>query len=366
MLSPSREHPPAGGRAVAVIDRSFVDRRRERLRAELLDAGARLDLDTPHGERVLAEIDYARCPPRHERHIAAYGALVGVGGFRADALPGEHVAWQPEGSSTHLRLMADGRNSFYAPAPAGARLVVVGRVLDTEADLVRLQHSERQRLVVIQRTVEGIVRVLGPEALIVWDQTRWWTKPYADLYQAKVAASMPNCPAATLASILELCVHVLGPAATGATLVWDPDREPRTRSPRLAPSGSPLALPEPSVLNPVFHGAIQHFLAQVDGATIVDRDGHIVETGVRLAWSDQAEQCVQVRSDRGTRHGSAKRYTFDDHRVVVFVVSEAGPVTVYAHGQTVASIDDHTPGSSRASAPDSPFTLETPQRSEVP
>jgi DNA integrity scanning protein DisA with diadenylate cyclase activity len=363
MLSRSREHPPAGSWPVAVIDRTFVDRRRERLRAELLDAGARLDLDRPDGEHVLAEIDYARCPPRHERHIPAYGALVGVGGLGSDALPGEHVAWRPEGSSTHLRLLADGRSSFYAPAPPGARLVVVGRLLDTEADLVRLQRAERHRLVVIQRTVDGIVRVLGPEGLIVWDQTRWWIKPYTDLYQAKVAAAIPNCPGATLASILELCVHVLGPAATGATLVWDPDRKPRPR--RLAPSGSPLALPQPSVLDPVFHGAIQHLLAQVDGATIVDRDGHLVDIGVRLAWSDRAEDLVQVRSDRGTRHGSAKRYTFDDHRVVVFVVSEAGPVTVYAHGQTVASIDDHTRGSSRASKPESPFTVEIPERSEV-
>jgi hypothetical protein len=41
----------------------FWERRRARLRAEMLDAGLGLRLDGPTGEALLSEIDYARFPP---------------------------------------------------------------------------------------------------------------------------------------------------------------------------------------------------------------------------------------------------------------------------------------------------------------
>ena len=47
-----------------------------RLREELEDAGISLRLDDRTGDRVLAELDYARFPQRHEREFPTYGALI--------------------------------------------------------------------------------------------------------------------------------------------------------------------------------------------------------------------------------------------------------------------------------------------------
>jgi DNA integrity scanning protein DisA with diadenylate cyclase activity len=75
------------------------------------------------------------------------------------------------------------------------------------------------------------------------------------------------------------------------------------------------------------------------GATLVDASGHLVKTGVHLTSSVRAEEEVRIHRGRGTRHSSAKRVSFDERDTIVFVVSEDGPVTVYAGGRTLAATE---------------------------
>ena len=88
------------------------------------------------------------------------------------------------------------------------------------------------------------------------------------------------------------------------------------------------------------HAAVRQLLTQVDGATVVDDSGQLLRTGVHLTSSAKADDEVQVRRGRGTRHSSAKRFSFDEPDTLVFVVCEDGPVTVYARGRTLASIEE--------------------------
>jgi DNA integrity scanning protein DisA with diadenylate cyclase activity len=47
------------------------------------------------------------------------------------------------------------------------------------------------------------------------------------------------------------------------------------------------------------------------------------------------ESELAVRQDRGMRHRSAARYTWDHHHTLAVVVSEEGSVTVYRKGEPV-------------------------------
>jgi DNA integrity scanning protein DisA with diadenylate cyclase activity len=142
-----------------------------------------------------------------------------------------------------------------------------------------------------------------------------------------------------LEAILAFCVHDLGPAPTGAILVWDvrpgirtdPLGHVRHRQPQ-------LHLPGVSLLDPTSHSAVRSLLGQLDGAVLLDRDATPVEAGVFLTFSERAERAVTA-FDGGTRHASARRFSVDEPGTVVFVVSEDGPLTVYARGDPIARLD---------------------------
>lgn len=87
------------------------------------------------------------------------------------------------------------------------------------------------------------------------------------------------------------------------------------------------------------YSALRHLLSQVDGASAVDARGEVVEIGLHLRASFEAETMVKVSSSKGTRHAAAKRCSHDLPTAVVFVMSDNGPVTVYVRGRTVASIE---------------------------
>jgi hypothetical protein len=204
---------------------------------------------------------------------------------------------------------------------------------------VRLRRRLGPEVRIVQRGRQGSLRVLGPAGIVVWDGTSWWNKPYADQYARAVQRSAPSCGSATLTAILDFCVHTVGPAPAGAILVWALDEPTCDRIRSRSRLRSPKPLPQLSLQDPLAHGAVRHLLAQVDGATLIDPAARLLETGIYLASSLAAHEFVHLASGRGTRHAAGKRFSYDEERVIVFVISEDGPVTVFSDGATVASID---------------------------
>ena len=74
-------------------------------------------------------------------------------------------------------------------------------------------------------------------------------------------------------------------------------------------------------------------LGQTDLTMIVYPDGDVNNIGRRSAVVTRVE--VAVAQERGMRHRSAARYTWDHHHTIAFVVSEDGPVTVFRQGKPV-------------------------------
>ena len=143
-----------------------------RLREELEDAGISLRLDDRTDNRVLAELDYARFPQRHEREFPTYGALIvdeAEGWISRSSLQ----TIGPDGTPLRaLRLLADGRQSFVLFSAGDILLATFAAAHDRESDLVRFQRGSSRDLVIVQRTAHGVVRVYSDAALIVWDGAR--------------------------------------------------------------------------------------------------------------------------------------------------------------------------------------------------
>lgn len=292
----------------------------------------------PDVDGVLDEVDYALRPPRHERRLPTYGAIVrptvpvdewaGVTGLRTE------VSATATRDDHDVRRYADGLASWTLRSSAGVdALVVFDRSAGSERDLVVL--GEATGAVIVQRRPDRGVRIVGPFGVARWDGSSWHVEPPLGSWLERASCGLTDDETGILEQLLRFAVHDLGAAGIGALFVLGGNGAGLVEE-RLAPP-PPLRLDHPSDLGP-----LRHVLAQVDGAAFVDSTGVLRRLGVRLIPSSAAEGAVDPLG--GTRHTSARRYSADEPDAIVVAVSEAGPVTVFRGGRVIGRSlpDDRT------------------------
>ncbi len=308
-----------------------LNRAHERLREELADDGITLPGGQTEVDILLTELEHARRPPVFENRTQIYGSFV---------LPGER-SLVPSGNLVEVlrldmpleqaRRFSDGRSAFLVRSVDGTKhLACFRRTVQYEADLVEIEVATGASIV--QRTIMGVPRVFTPSGVVEWNGHRWRIRPSASVYLPSVRAAVPEAPQSLLRGLLDLAVHWLSPARIGATFLLDLD--PQDHDDHGLDLSAALRSPDLSVLERHHYPALFAVLAQTDLATLVSAAGDIGMLGVGLRSSVESESAVTL--DRGMRHRSAARYTWDHHHTVAFVVSEDGPVTLFRRGQPIA------------------------------
>lgn len=305
--------------------------RLRRLAEELVEEGVGFLLDGPQAADLLEELDYAIRPPVHERRVPSYGAIVAP-----TAAP---EAWTPATEleverlptanfrDAQIRRFADGITSWAVRSLSGVdELVVFDRSAESERDLVIVAAASGGT--VVQRHPTGVVRVVGPAGVVRHHVTSWHHEAPLEAW----IGTIPGCTHAdgptALGRLLDFAVHDLGARGVGALLVLHPTGDLTIAHEQRLPVPPELHIDRPPALAP-----LRHALAQADGATVFDRAGVLRQMGVRLVPSRAAEQAVRPLG--GTRHTSARRYSYDDPDSVLIVVSEDGPVTVLQAGERI-------------------------------
>ncbi len=301
-----------------------------RLAEELSDDGIALDEDEGVRDLLLDELDYARRIPMFEGRRPLYGsfsmpagASIWGGGGIADLVPLDGLP------RDMARTFADGRSAFvvnrHEDSPV---LACFDRPVQHEAELVRLQ--EATGACIVQRTaVFGQVRLFADGRVIAWDGQTWTDRPTAAALLPALCSRAPDLDPAVAHGLLDLAVHWLSPARVGATIVvheegfqWaSMDVATKFHAPRL------------SITNRQHFPALFASLQQHDLATLVTADGSVQYLGVGLRSSEEAER--NVDSDRGMRHRSAQRFSYDHPSTTIAVVSDNGPVTIFRQGRMV-------------------------------
>ncbi|HEY2302483.1 MAG TPA: diadenylate cyclase [Acidimicrobiales bacterium] len=312
----------------------MLTRRLARLRDELMDLEVPLPIGADGGGILLEELDYARHPALHEGRAPRYGAIVSLG---------ERPAWDKLSAPTKLesagadkdvlRHLADGRASFVVRRLGGGDgLVCFDRSLEYESSAIRLQRETGA--LVIQRNATGLVRVSGPQGVVTWDGTHWSVKPLAEHRAEAIRRLVPQAPPDVLAGLLELCVHWLSAGRIGATLVLALEGDPGDL--QHIDVSSAISIPPLYVTRGEHLPPLLSVLSQMDRAALVDREGKVTAVGVGLRSSDRSVSLVD--STGGTRHTSARRFSFDEPAVISFVVSADGPVSVFSDGAAAATV----------------------------
>jgi hypothetical protein len=304
-------------------------RRLIRLAEELRDLTALPTEITDVEGVLLEEIDHALRSAVHERRILSTGTIVDpqsdASAWSAGAqLDIVRAPVSPERVPT-IRRFADGLSSWLLRRTSrDDDWLIFDRPASSERDLVVL--SDVFQATIVQRHPSGSVRIVGPFGVLRWDRMRWYHEPPIAAWIDTLTACDHSGDPAVLNALLAFAVHDLGSQGIGTLLIYRPSNEPGPAVDDPLPPPPPLHIDRPFHLAPV-----RHALAQVDGAAVFDRAGVLQRLGVRLIPSTTAVESVE--SFGGTRHTSARRYSFDDPSATVVAVSDDGPVTVFRHGR---------------------------------
>ncbi|MDZ7673772.1 MAG: diadenylate cyclase [Acidimicrobiales bacterium] len=305
--------------------------RLERLAAELEEDGVGFVIGDHRRATVLDELDYALRPPVHERRVPSYGAIIGPE-TTADAwAPATHLRAERlvtvDFGDAEIRCFADGISSWAIRETGGVdELVVFDRSASSERDLVILASASGG--IVVQRHPGGVVRIVGDDGVARRDLTGWHHEPPLGPWLDRIPGCREAGQLTTLGLLLDFAVHDLGARGIGSLLIVNDTGELANGHEHRLPIPPPLSIHHPHDLAP-----LRHALTQTDGASVFDRDGVLRRMGVRLVPSIEAE--AQVQAIGGTRHTSARRYSFDEPDALVVVISEDGPVTVLQAGEAV-------------------------------
>ncbi len=304
---------------------------------------------------MLEEVAYACYPPIHEGRRPSYGCVMAITEDLALSLVagfGRVVDIESGCDIAQLRILCNGRRSFLVRTPSGP-LAIVELASGDELSLVRA--LPQLPALGIQRLPSGVVKVFGTSQVFLREAEEWSVKPYAHLEVPKLLEVAIPGSSVVGSALLDVSLHLLSARHVGATLVWILDGASGDLIDRLARRGDPPAV-RLNVTDPSHPEMLASVLAAMDGAAIVEADGTVSLVGAHLAVSDRSTDLLSP--EHGTRHTSAKRFSFDVPCAIAFVVSQDGPVTVFSDGISILQLA--RTGSYRSS-----IVAHNPQKAEA-
>jgi DNA integrity scanning protein DisA with diadenylate cyclase activity len=282
-------------------------------------------------DQFLYEAEYALSPHQHEGKIVPYGVISVA---TPNSLPNYTVVSSMEVSIDQARAVADGKSIFvFVEKGQYAGLLILQQPRETESSLVLLQHELKGVVGVTDSS--GTTRFFSQNGIAIHEHRRWRIKPNISRTTNIIRRFAPMVNYNDLAKIIEFCFYSLSANKTGATLVWFLRR----------PSDAALSVATPQIYTQALHmnllslqnlPALQSILERNDGAALISPMGEVMGVGAHLQISKKSEELIRPYS--GTRHTSARRFSYDRAESLIFTVSSDGPVSVFSDGLKVTEL----------------------------
>lgn len=306
---------------------SFNDH--DAIRKELGEAGIlRIAGDS---ELLLQEAKCLLAPLKHEGRVVGYGMLSGA----KVSKPAGAILVPPRAGLEESRYLADGINTFTVLESGHfAGTLFLPSPLREEADLVQFRESTGADVVAVVRT-NAETTFYTRDGVAIQHNRRWHFKPAIAIPLAALVEHASVVDRDIAGALLSFCSHILSPQKIGATIVWEivplPPQAKETARPQVAVADLPFDFRKGHGMH-----ALASMLAARDGATIVSSHGKVLGLGIQLSVSDLSRRFVKPAS--GTRHTSARRFSFDRPEVVVITVSSDGPVSIFSDGALISHV----------------------------
>ena len=289
-------------------------------------------------DTIVAEIGNSLSAAYHERLVVPSGVLI----CKVNAaLSGIQIVDMQQTPVDEFRTLADGRRTFIIYAGSSQPKLATLDTADTAIsdDIRLLELSSQTNGIVIKRDQSGVVRIVQDGSLWLIENRSWETKrplPEHMFLVVECLGLMPSHLYSPLHSLLRLAYYFLSSRNVGTTLVWR-IQEPIQRTIQgLSAAGLALGNLNLNINDEAKFPIIEHLLKYHDGAMIIGPTGDIECIGAHLKYGDESVE--RITADKGTRHTSAKRFSFEHAETVVFVVSQDGPVSIYSDGYKITEM----------------------------
>lgn len=275
---------------------------------------------------ILEEIAYTLNPEIHEGRIPPYGSILCREG-RADEFI-QHRYDTKVLDKLFMRRGADGRRNYLVySGKADPELCSLNENYESELDLINLSRSCSG--VILKRRDSGLTTLVYRGHVFTIHNRRWVVrKPISEMVEA-IRQHYADVDVDITKRILELCCYILSPLGIGATFVWF-IREPTSDEASLWKGHPDLRVLDLHAVDEGDYQEIAHLARHHDGAFLLEPQGEIRSLGAHLTY--KPETAGRLSPYRGTRHTSAKYYSFEHERSLIFVVSEDGYVSTFSDG----------------------------------
>lgn len=283
------------------------------------------------------ELDYALRPNLHERKIQPYGFIVCN---NPDSPIHQQLFELVFFDLNEARKLADGCHSFLVFIQGQFKgMLILEQAADNELKLYQLQ--EDLNAVICTTDINGVTKVICPAGVFIHEYRRWRKKPSVKLMMKKIQFEIFQCNPEILQSILEFCFHELSPRNIGTIIVWCLSEKIPSELKNLLPNtslGNVKKNVEVQINSTPDLPILRHILTFTDGAMLLDWQGTIVGVGIHLKYSENSREMLETY--KGTRHTSAKRFSYDFPETLLFVVSDDGPVTIFWKGINIGNLEE--------------------------
>ncbi|MBU1106241.1 MAG: diadenylate cyclase [Candidatus Riflebacteria bacterium] len=279
-------------------------------------------------ESFLNEFSLLATSPRHEGRVAPYGI---------------HLARKPydltnfdvfSSLNIHpksLRKLVDGRNAFLSFSPDGSQSLVIaknGGMSDSKCFQIAKNGPY------VYRDSFNVIHLFTKDFFFHLDGRQWSQTANVSKFFKEIIKQIPSINQIVLKSILNLTCYRLSKQRVGATLIYCLSENANYSF----ADEMNFSSAEISIVGNKWKSCLTSFLSQTDGATVISKDGFVIGAGFQLQPSQKAVETIPQAE--GTRHTSARRYSFDHPNILAFTISADGPITVFSDG---VNLVDNTP-----------------------
>lgn len=165
----------------------------------------------------------------------------------------------------------------------------------------------------------------------ICDHRVWRTLGELNTALEKISIHYPDIHTDNFEKILRFAYYELSLRGIGATIVyWLDSKYEHTTSPIKDSFNLDFNTPSHQQM-------LKQYIAYNDGAVIINSENKILGGQTHLSYSDHSKDMIEAYA--GTRHTSARRFSFDYPQAIIVTVSMDGPVSIFSDGCNLVTLD---------------------------
>lgn len=201
-----------------------------------------------------------------------------------------------------------------------------------EIDDEKLVSLTLDKIIIIQR-ISDKIKIFYQGNVFLCNNRYWLIKENISNAIYKTIKCAPQVDETTFTKIISFAYYHLSHYNIGATLVY-------LITNKLSLHGLKNRRNSLNITEPKHRLLLKSYLNQIDGATFIDSKGNIISSEIHLKTTDKSIKIISQST--GTRHTSARRYSYDKADCIIVTVSEDGPVSIFSDGINIATLNEYS------------------------